>query len=151
MQVQTIEGIEKKTWFEGMLLFLLCWSLFRLNSSSASFRFLWSFYFCAYKQHLCQNPHHRIRPVETLFDTFPRICVKRGESPQHSLRSARQLPTIKAVMLLSIKGSSVSLHTSCLFEDFPGCLIGCSLFEWPQDKRCFQRTLSTSIVLHVNT
>lgn len=65
---------------------------------------------CDYEQHLCQNRHHRIRPVETLSDMFPWICVKRGESPQHNLRSARQLSTIKAVMPLSIKGSSVSLR-----------------------------------------
>lgn len=96
---------------------------------------------CGYEQHLCQSRHHRIRPVETLSDMFPWICVKRGESPQHNLRSARQLPTIKAVMPLSIKGSSVSLRPLCLFEDFPDCFIGCSLFEWPQDKRCFQMTL----------
>lgn len=40
---------------------------------------------------------------------FPWICVERGESPQYNLRTARQIPAIKAVMPVSIKGSRVSL------------------------------------------
>jgi len=47
--------------------------------------------------------------VEAFYGAFPWIAVKRGESPQYNLSSARQLPIIKAVMPVCIKGCSVFL------------------------------------------
>lgn len=79
---------------------------------------------------------------------FPWICVKRGESPQYNLRSARQFPTIKAEMPVSIKGCRVSLKHLVFLKTY---LIGYSLFEWPQHERCFQMTLENSIILHLET